>query len=223
MRIVTTIAACVLCAGCIATHEPVVLQSSEPQQHLRLPISLAVVAEPSEFPDLDRELCERAVVDLRATQVFENVRDCDNRRLGDVTARASWHTLRRADDWCTGDRSIGLSLLTAGIVPACSCESGYTLQFVGGADQKGVVVHLDREACTLFGWLPLFLNFRSDYHWYGPADSGLRAQALREELLLARTELGRLAVPEAPNKSLQPTRAMKPFGTREAARFGPRG
>jgi hypothetical protein len=111
----------------------------------------------------------------------------------DLTARVSWHTLRQADDWCTGDGSIGLSLLTAGIVPACSCESGYALDFVGSADRDSVTVRLDREACTLFGWFPVFLNFRSDYHWYGPHDAALRAQALREQLLKARSALAGLA------------------------------
>jgi hypothetical protein len=213
-----------LCAGCIATHEPAVLRGSD-AAYPPLPISLRVIPEPSGHPPLDRKLCERAVGDLRATQVFSAVTDCgDSVDRVDLTARVSWHTLRRADDWCTGDRSIALALVTAGIVPACSCESGYALRFVGSADEDVVTVRLDREACTLIGWVPLFLNLRSDYHWYGPADAQLRTQALREQLLKARPELAGLAARnEQPNKPLQPTRAAGPNRLRERARCGPRG
>jgi hypothetical protein len=212
-----------LFAGCIATNEPVVLRSAEGPAS-PLSISLRVIPEPSRFPDLDRGLCERAVGDLRATHVFRAVSDCgDMVDPVDLTARVSWHTLREADDWCTGDRSIGLSLVTAGIVPACSCESGYALRFVGGADEDGVTVRLDREACTLFGWFPLFLNFRSDYHLYGPPDAGLRAQALREQLFKARAELAALTQPGLqPNKPLQPTRAAEPNGYGRRRVGGPR-
>ncbi len=192
MRIAAIVGACVMCAACLATHEPPVVHSQAPVPPL--PVSVRVIPEASRYPELDRELCDRVVSDLRAANVFTTVKNCANGGGPvDLTAYASWHTLRQWNDWCSGGQSIGLSLLTAGIVPACSCESGYALHFVVRADDEGVTVRLDREACTLFGWFPLFLNLRSDYHLRGPTDAGLRAEALREQLLKARSDLANLA------------------------------
>jgi hypothetical protein len=135
-------------------------------------------------------LCERVVHDLRATGMFATVKDCETTHdSSDMTVEVDWYTTRRFDDWCTGDTSIGLSLLTAGIVPACSCPAGYELQFMGRGDRSPITVRLAREACTYFGWVSPFLNLRDDYHWFGPADATLQAQALRIELMAVRTEL----------------------------------
>lgn len=75
MKTVATIGACMLFFGCLATHEPRVPYATEAPQS-PLPISVRVIPERSRWPDLDRDLCERVVGDLRATQVFREISDC---------------------------------------------------------------------------------------------------------------------------------------------------
>jgi hypothetical protein len=159
-----------------------------------LEASVSVVVTPSEYPDIDTSLCEMVVSDLQSTGFFSAVLPCGAGDDADIVVVASWHTPRSPESWCTADTSIGLSLLTAGIVPACSCPSGYALHIASpnGATHE---VLMEREACTLFGWGPVFLNLRPEYHWRGPADAKLRAAHLRSQLGNSRDSISALLVP----------------------------
>jgi hypothetical protein len=142
MRTVATIGACVLCVGCIATHEPPVLRCSEAPQS-PLPISIRVIPEPSRWPDLDRGLCERAVGDLRATQVFMAISDGGD-LVGpvDLSARVSWHTLRQADDWCTAIEASGCRL----------SPRGSSLLAVANQAMRSTLSGVRMGTASRFGW-----------------------------------------------------------------------
>jgi hypothetical protein len=155
---------------------------------------VSVVVRPSEYSDIDSSLCEMVVSDLQSTGFFSAVLPCGAKDAADIVAVASWHTARGPESWCTADTSIGLSLLTVGIVPACSCPSGYALHFTSPSGETHEVL-MEREACTLFGWGPVFLNLRPEYHWRGPADANLRSAYLRNQLRISRDSIGALLVP----------------------------
>ena len=191
MKVASIFGFCATLLGCIATHEPIVapLLRSTP-----LEASVSVIVTPGEYPDIDTSLCETVVSDLQSSGFFSAVLPCGAKNAADIVAVASWYTARTPESWCTADNSIGLSLLTAGIVPACSCPSGYALDFTSpnGATQE---VLMEREACTLFGWGPVFLNLSSEYHWRGPVDGNLRAAHLRNQLENSRDSIAALLVP----------------------------
>src|SRR5262249_6160330 len=154
-----------------------------------LAASVRVVVLATQFPDIDASLCDMVVADLRRAGFFASVLECGAPGEADLTATASWYSTRSSDNWCTPDNSIGLALITAGIVPACSCPSGYQLNFSSSRGGPSQQVLLDREACSLFGWGPLFLNLKPEYHWRGPEDPALRASYLGHRLAGSRDAL----------------------------------
>jgi hypothetical protein len=73
------------------------------------------------------------------------------------------------------------------------CHRAYEIRFVSESTGKSLDFQDQYAADTWFGWVPIFMNLREDWHWYGPPHHDLRIAYLRRDLSEIRSDLMRLA------------------------------
>lgn len=182
MRRLATLVIAPLTTACVAHYDPPLPPESSPAS---IPLSLGVVAEGTDYPD---EEAQDAAALLDRTGAFSEVASASTIEP-DLVVVVTRYPPRGHGDWCHGDNSIALALLTAGLIPACGCSSGYLMEFSAAGSSDTVEFRFEHEACSWVGWIPLFWNARADYHWYGGPDEALEAAHLASQLTAVQEEL----------------------------------
>ncbi|MFO0691824.1 MAG: hypothetical protein U0900_24225 [Myxococcota bacterium] len=189
-------------SACFATHEPPSIAFAHSTRPLAL--SLAAQYQSQErrtdmHPDVQRMLHEldieterRFVEDLRATGLFLSVEPASatTRRPNLLAIRLPYEVDETA--YC-GEITVAPSILTAGLVPMRDCHRSYQIQFVNESTGATLSFQDTYSSDTWIGWIPIFMNFGEDWHWYGPPDDDLRIAYLRQDLSEIRSDLMRLA------------------------------
>ena len=142
--------------------------------------------------ELDIETERRFVEDLRATGLFLSVEPASatTRRPNLLAIRLPYEVDETA--YC-GEITVAPSILTAGLVPMRDCHRSYQIQFVNESTGATLSFQDTYSSDTWIGWIPIFMNFGEDWHWYGPPDDDLRIAYLRQDLSEIRSDLMRLA------------------------------
>jgi hypothetical protein len=177
----------VLLTGCVAERYSPGSSSALPAPERPLAAVVQVTAVPSGEPEMDRQLCEEALSDLRGSGIFQQVVGCGAYREGPlldavVWKPRTWDMSKKQHD-ATSIR-FALYWMTAGLLPFSLCSpGGYDLTFSAG-QHRAVALHFVNDECILAGWIAPFMNLRTDYFWpvRGRQDWPARARNLRAQL-----------------------------------------